>query len=424
MEVDGKGESDLRYKTFLEYLAHRAVDITEPVPIFDENSTAIKSLSERELPGRLSSLILPEAFNQRSYMYSDDEGNDTSLNSEREQDWKNPGPQFHFGIGKARLLHEETDVCVQHVDLSLYLFAKDEKVLRSLGEAVLKWKEDRERPDLSPKEGKYRLYTLDVHNFPPWKDQGWKDSRTLDSVFLPGKMLDSIVSDFRDFSTEGTKSWYISHGLPHRRSYLFYGPAGVGKTSTIRALSGALNLKTCFLTLGNSNMGNEDLLLALQQMPRPAMLVIEDVDALFNEDRKAEYPSQLTFSGLLNALDGLVSANGILTVMTTNYINRLDPALIRAGRVDRKFEFKLPSAEQMAALFASFYPDADKKLCEKFADEVLKRSEEAARSIATLQEHFIFTRGMNAQESIDSIDTFFNEFYPEGEYDTSNNIYT
>ncbi len=95
---------------------------------------------------------------------------------------------------------------------------------------------------------------------------------------------------------------------------------------------------------------------ALRNIPKPSMLVIEDIDSLFNEKRKAENPSMLTFSGLLNSLDGLVAADGILTVMTTNHIEKLDPALIRAGRVDRKFEFKPPAHGQIKALFLSFYP--------------------------------------------------------------------
>lgn len=149
----------------------------------------------------------------------------------------------------------------------------------------------------------------------------------------------------------------------------------------------------------------------------------KDVDALFNEARKSENPSPLTFSGLLNALDGLVSADGILTVMTTNHIDRLDVALIRAGRVDRKFEFKLPSQQSMIALFKSFYPNEDDSLAKEFADQVFSRPEKEARSIATLQEHFIFTRSKTARESVDALDAFFKAFYPEGGYDNCQGLY-
>eukprot|EP00171_Calliarthron_tuberculosum_P010000 IDg10000t1 len=77
----------------------------------------------------------------------------------------------------------------------------------------------------------------------------------------------------------------------------------------------------------------------------------------------------------------------------------------------------------MAALFSSFYPDEEKDIGREFAEAVFKRTEKEARSIATLQEHFIFTRKMSARESVDALDTFFSEFYPEGGYDRSTHIY-
>ncbi len=184
-----------------------------------------------------------------------------------------------------------------------------------------------------------------------------------------------------------------------------------------------MQLCACFLSLGDRNIGNRELQEALRGIPKPSMLVIEDVDALFNEARKSDNPSSLTFSGLLNALDGLVSADGILTVMTTNHIDRLDPALVRAGRVDRRFEFKTPNHEQIRGLFLSFYPEADKKLAKQFADRVFERKERDARSIATLQEHFIFTRKKNARESVEFLPKFFAEFYPNGANDIGSTIY-
>ena len=52
----------------------------------------------------------------------------------------------------------------------------------------------------------------------------------------------------------------------------------------------------------------------ISSLPGRALLVLEDVDVLFNEDRKAETSSSVTFSGLLNAIDGLISVDGIITI--------------------------------------------------------------------------------------------------------------
>ncbi len=98
--------------------------------------------------------------------------------------------------------------------------------------------------------------------------------------------------------------------------------------------------------------------------------------------------------------------------MTTNHIERLDPALIRAGRVDRKFEFMPPTEEMIARFFQSFYPDAEDGTAKKFASLVYARAEVEARSLATLQEHFIYTRGKKAEACVEMLDEFFEEFYP------------
>lgn len=162
-------------------------------------------------------------------------------------------------------------------------------------------------------------------------------------------------------------------------------------------------------------MSNSMMQKAMARIPLPALLVIEDVDALFNEDRKTKNPkAPLTFSGLLNVLDGLVSTDGVVTILTTNHIDKLDPALLRAGRVDRRFRFHPPSRREVALLFQRFYPDAALDLAEQFADKVFDRPEKQARNIATLHQHFIHTREKSAEASVEMVDSFFNDFYPDG----------
>lgn len=76
-------------------------------------------------------------------------------------------------------------------------------------------------------------------------------------------------------------------------------------------------------------------------------ILLEDVDAAFvsrdlfdNAQHKAyEGLTRVTLSGLLNALDGVASSEERVLFMTTNYVERLDPALIRPGRVDVKQYF-------------------------------------------------------------------------------------
>ena len=73
------------------------------------------------------------------------------------------------------------------------------------------------------------------------------------------------------------------------------------------------------------------------------------------EKRVKEFKSTVTLSGLLNAIDGVASPQGYVLMMTTNHKDSLDPALVRAGRVDMKIEFERASREQAQALFINMY---------------------------------------------------------------------
>lgn len=66
--------------------------------------------------------------------------------------------------------------------------------------------------------------------------------------------------------------------------------------------------------------------------------------------------SLITLSGLLNVIDGVGSEEGRLFFATTNYVDRLDDALLRPGRIDRKIEYHLATAEQASAIFLRFFP--------------------------------------------------------------------
>lgn len=328
-------------------------------------------------------------------------------------------PKFGLGRGFSHTVFEGNRIVISNTIRErrdpkvILIFGAMPEIVKNFLLFVKKWHYMRYEEAQTPYEGKYYLYVLHVScdGSASWRNTGQKKSRPMSSIILPKGQLEAIVADFKEFQSDGTRKWYVDHGIPHRRSYLFYGPPGTGKTSTIRALAGQLRTAACFMSLSDAHFKNKTLHDAIMKIPRPSLLVLEDVDALFNEDRKSKTNSLVTFSGLLNVLDGMLSTSDICIVMTTNHPERLDPALTRAGRVDRRFEFRPPNKSQMQKFFLSFYPDADENLGKKFADLVFARPEKEARSMATLQGHFIHTRGSSATESVEKLDDFFESFY-------------
>ncbi|OQV24055.1 putative Mitochondrial chaperone BCS1 [Hypsibius exemplaris] len=99
--------------------------------------------------------------------------------------------------------------------------------------------------------------------------------------------------------------------------------------------------------------------------------------------------NRLTFSGLLNALDGVASSEGRILFMTTNYVDRLDPALIRPGRVDKRQYIGYADESQVERMFRRFRRNAEDDEVKLFVREVFDRPERPDISLAQLQGLFL-----------------------------------
>jgi ATP-dependent 26S proteasome regulatory subunit len=103
----------------------------------------------------------------------------------------------------------------------------------------------------------------------------------------------------------------------------------------------------------------------------------------------------MTLSGLLNALDGVATPHGLITVMTTNNIDTLDDALLRAGRADRVVEFSYPTKDQVDRMLLKFCPEARYLM---FAtDRPLREGMTTADIVETVKRHLESTPDVLAQ---------------------------
>ncbi len=232
------------------------------------------------------------------------------------------------------------------------------------------------------------LYTIDKWG-DSWNLAGARPRRQISSVVLADDTAERLLADVKEFFQR--RQWYANLGIPWRRGYLLYGPPGTGKTSFAYALAGELHLKLCALSLTNSKLNDQTIADLLQKTPPRSLILIEDIDAFFIARDKQDNRIEVSFSGLLNALDGVAAQEGRIVFLTTNHIERLDRALMRPGRVDKLVELGNASREQLHKFFLRFYPDAT-----GLADQVAGQYRDGTMSPAAIQQALL--------ESTDALD--------------------
>jgi hypothetical protein len=184
--------------------------------------------------------------------------------------------------------------------------------------------------------------------------------RALDTLTLDEALVSDVLQDLANFRSPAYKRFSTQHGVPYRRGWLLEGPPGNGKSSLITAVATHLGTDVGMVSLNSKDLDDTGLRNLMEGSADPTdpplLLVLEDVDCLFAQRDTKEGTTRVTFSGLLNALDGVGAAENAIVIMTTNHPEKLDPALIRPGRVDRRFVFSDPDNARIAAHYLKFFP--------------------------------------------------------------------
>lgn len=195
----------------------------------------------------------------------------------------------------------------------------------------------------------------------PWESVPFKHPSTFDTLAMDPTLKKDIMDDLRDFSNG--QIFYQKTGRAWKRGYLLYGPPGTGKSSMIAAMANFLGYDVYDLELTEVHT-NSELRKLLMKTSSKSIIVIEDIDCSINLGNRKKSNSgarqsyeggvphemrgggaagagedggnSITLSGLLNFTDGLWSCCGSerIFVFTTNHIEKLDPALLRSGRMD------------------------------------------------------------------------------------------
>jgi len=207
---------------------------------------------------------------------------------------------------------------------------------------------------------------------------GRRNKRSMDTIYLPHKQKQHIIDDLSNFLKPETKQRYSKLGVNYKRIYLLEGVPGSGKSSFIMALASKFDYNIAIVSF-TPKMTDVNLIRGLRSLDesqrsrdddekegkkKKFFIVFEDMDCIFKERKSNdENKNAITFSGLLNALDGITTSENLVCFITTNYKNNLDSALIRPGRVDYIMNFDYAIKEQIIEIFKIY-------TCETSTDEI------------------------------------------------------
>lgn len=176
--------------------------------------------------------------------------------------------------------------------------------------------------------------------------------RNIDTIILDDDLKQSVIQDVQDFLSN--EDLYNQYGIPYKRNYLFTGSPGTGKTSFIFSLASHFNLNVGILNMGHQ-VDDYVFMKAINDMDDNMILILEDIDALFVERKVNDSnKSMVSFSGILNVMDGIARKHRLITFMTTNYPDRLDEALVRPGRIDHWVKFTMATKDQTRKMYQRF----------------------------------------------------------------------
>lgn len=204
-----------------------------------------------------------------------------------------------------------------------------------------------------PSRDSLSIYTWDIG----WDMQHKQSPRDIDTVHLPPGCLKEVLDDADSFLTnEVVDSLYTRLGIPQTRVYMFHGIPGTGKTTLAHTMAGRLGMNLCVIEFVK-DLTDVQLRKAFKEVPEHSIVLFEDLDCLFQARKSSdEALHNVSFAGILNAIDGVMHHKKILVVITCNDKSILDKAITR--RVDYFMEFSHIGREEVSRMFSFFFPES------------------------------------------------------------------
>lgn len=258
------------------------------------------------------------------------------------------------------------------------------------------------------------------------------------------------------------KSCLILTHLPHSTNIA----TGTGKSSLSFALAGLFGLNVHVISLLEPTLTETDLVMLFNNLPKRCIVLLEDIDTaglvradndndeaepnqpnatkdekltaadIVKELKKpgrrgggrmggvttmeGEFNTGISLSGLLNAIDGVASQEGRVLVMTTNHPGKLDPALMRPGRVDMQIAFTLATKHQIHEIFSKMYHSSEQQQPVDTATMLLLEEKSTLTNGNVIANGHVHHKSAPhqhySQERIKTLANDFAELVPEGKF--------
>jgi len=206
---------------------------------------------------------------------------------------------------------------------------------------------------------------------------------TFDKIY--NEHIEILINDINQLKNI---EYYKKYGLKRKKGYLFHGLSGCGKTKSVVAMAlydsrhiieipfNILKTHDEFEKIMNLNKingidnNNNNIIILFDEIDINNNIsnrnnkninneiILNTITDVLNDTNKLSQNNKINLGTLLSNLDGISNYNGLIIVATTNYIDKLDPALYRHLRLT-PFEFKHLRKIDCINIIKSYFGDYD-----------------------------------------------------------------
>lgn len=275
------------------------------------------------------------------------------------EEWENVILYKGVPIYMKRTYHNESESNEKKVRaFKLYTLNKEscKNVLLEFVKKCIKYIDKNIKPVIAPATG---LFTNRSTVIQP-------STRTLSDVFISNDIRCELRNSISKFINN--KDWFIKHNIPYHYGILLHSAPGSGKTSIARAIATEYGLDMYVCVGGEVSRFvdslDRDMLTFSFEKPKPSIVLFEDIDCDESVHSRvggvisadvALMKSKKSIGDMLNTLDGILGLTNVIYIFTTNHVDKLDPAILRPGRIDLKLHIDYVTPETFDQFLKSFY---------------------------------------------------------------------